>query len=300
MTGSELRSRFQLLGSPVIDQTAAAQIGIISEVWVDLDRQQVVALSVRDSAFDRLERTLELGDRIKIGRDAILVESDDVFEDLDLDGLVKAIGTNVVTETGTRLGRIKDFTFDPKTGEIADVHISSLGIALIPAFLSNTYGMKSEEIVSVGGDIIAADGAETRLFEVSTSLITQLIGVGRPPWELQMDTPVLPSAAETVEEEEEAYYGKEYEDEYEDEYEEEPEGEYEEGYEEEPEEEYEEEYEEDKDDYIAEEEAEEFEEDYESEYEEAAREIDREPASDEPLDLPVDVPEGEFLHEEPT
>ena len=153
MAGSELRSRFRVLGSPVIDQATAAQVGIVSSVWVDLDEQRVVALSVRDSAFDRVDRTMELSDRITIGRDAILVQSDDVFEDFDLSGLVRAIGTDVVTETGTRLGRVKDFMFDPVTGEIADVHISSLGVPLIPAFLSNTYGMKSDEVVSVGGGI---------------------------------------------------------------------------------------------------------------------------------------------------
>ena len=291
MADSELRSRFKLLGSPVIDRTTAAQVGIISEVLVDLERQQVVALKVRDSAFERLERTLEIGEQITIGRDAILIESEDVFEDLDLEGLDKVIGTNVVTETGTRLGRVKDFMFDPATGEIADVYISSLGIALIPAFLSNTYGMKSEEIVSVGGDIIAADATESRLFEVSTSFVTQLIGVGRPPWELQMDTPVLPSAAETVEEEEEAYYGKEYEDEYEEEYEDE--------IEEEIEDEYEEEYEEEEDvDSIEEEE--DYDEDYESEYEAAVQETEEEPASDEPVELPVQTAEEEYEPEEPT
>ncbi|MGK7913839.1 MAG: PRC-barrel domain-containing protein [Synechococcus sp.] len=291
MTGSELRSRFRVLGSPVIDQATAAQIGIVSSVWVDLEAQRVVALSVRDSAFDRVDRTMELSDRITIGRDAILVQSDDVFEDFDLSGLVRAIGTDVVTETGTRLGRVKDFMFDPITGEIADVHISSLGVPLVPAFLSNTYGMKSDRVVSVGGDIIAADETEAELFEVSTSVITKLIGVGRPPWELQMDTSVLPSAAEVVEEDEEAYYDKEYEGEYE--------------------EEYEEEYEDTARDYDAEEYEddievsaepdggeEEYNENYESEYEAAVRDESQEPASDAPVNFPVEVAEGEAISED--
>ncbi|MGK7907861.1 MAG: PRC-barrel domain-containing protein [Synechococcus sp.] len=291
MAASEFRSRFQVLGSPVIDQTSAAQVGIVSEVWVDLERQQVLALSVIDSAFDRIERFLVLGDRVKIGRDAILIESDDAFEEPDLEGLEKVIGLNVVTETGTRLGRIKNFLFDPDSGEIIDYHVSSLGIPLIPAFLSNTYGMKAEELVSVGGDLIAADGTENRLFEVSTSFITQLIGVGRPPWEMQMDVPVLPSAAEPEEEDEEAYYSKEYEEEYEEEEEEYAGEDYEDG--------VEEDYvdEEDRGDYVEDEVEEDYAEDYESEYAEAAEES-QEPVDAEPLETPVEIAEPETIEEE--
>ncbi|WP_017326693.1 PRC-barrel domain-containing protein [Synechococcus sp. PCC 7336] len=276
-TALEPRSRFQLLGTPVIDQSTAAQVGLVSDVWVDLEQQQVVALSVRESPFSSLSRTMALGERVRLGKDAILIDTEAVFEDYDLSDLVKAIGSKVVTETGTRLGSVKDFTFDPETGDIANIHLSALGLPLLPGFIVNTYAMQASEIVSVGGDIIAADEAETRLIEVSTSILTKLFGVGRPPWEMLAETPILPSAAESVEEEE-AYYEEEYEEEYDDEYEEEEELA-----------EEEEIYEEDAEIYAA---ADGEDEEYSDEYDETYEDSE-ETAAGEPLEPFEELPEKE-------
>ncbi|MEN9245318.1 MAG: PRC-barrel domain-containing protein [Thermostichales cyanobacterium SRBZ-1_bins_19] len=218
---AELLLRSQVLGTQVINQADAARVGIVSQVWVDPERQEVLVLSSREQAFGGSTQTLYLGKVTAVGPDAILIPNEEAFEDLDLSDLERVVGSEVITEDGLRLGKVKDFQFDRLSGEITSLILSSWGIPLLPGFLVSTYQLDAEEIRSMGRDrIMVRAGAETRLEQLSRSIFEQL-GLGKPPWLQEAMPPALPSAATGPAAEEE-----EYEERYEEDAEE-PEGDYE-------------------------------------------------------------------------
>ncbi|MEO1131294.1 MAG: PRC-barrel domain-containing protein [Cyanobacteria bacterium J06639_1] len=214
MSAAELRLRSQVLGTQTIAQDTAMRVGVVNEVWVDLDAKQVLAFDIqRGQVFGGDVIGLEVASVGILGRDAILVKDDDAFANLDTDECSRVVGSTVVTETGTALGRIRDFAFDPETGDIAYFVLSNLGLP-IPGVFDSTYEMAAAEVRSVGGDrILVADATETRLVPLQQSILEQTFGIGKPPW-MREDMPTaLPSAAAEVEEEE--YYDDDYADEYE-------------------------------------------------------------------------------------
>ncbi|GAB4210928.1 MAG: hypothetical protein OHK0012_02500 [Synechococcales cyanobacterium] len=218
---SELLLRSQVLGTQVINQADAARIGIISQVWVDPQAQQVLVLSSREQAFSGGTQTLLLERVAAVGRDAILVASEEALEDLDLSDLERVVGCEVISEDGVRLGKVKDFEFDRATGEITSLILSSLGIPLLPGFLLSTYQLQAADIKAMGRDrVMVVEGAETRLVQLSRSVFEQF-GLGKAPWMQDALPPALPSAASGDDRDEE--YDERYEEEYEDETEEEEE-----------------------------------------------------------------------------
>ncbi|MFS8863275.1 PRC-barrel domain-containing protein [Synechococcus sp. H55.7] len=218
---SEVRRRSQVLGTQVISQVNAARLGVVSEVWADLEAKQVLVLGVLEKAFAGSPRLLELRQVTALGQDAILVPNDEVFDDLDLEGLSRVVGSEVVTEEGIRLGKVKDFQFNSVSGLITGLILSNLGLTFLPGFILSTYLLPADEIVSVGGErLIVADGAETRLTQLAKGIL-ETLGLGKPPWESGVSpAPALPSAVEGSAVEED--YEEEYEEEYEEGAEEDP------------------------------------------------------------------------------
>ncbi|MEM9155455.1 MAG: PRC-barrel domain-containing protein [Cyanobacteria bacterium P01_F01_bin.33] len=217
MTAAELRLRSQVLGTQTLAQDSAMRVGVVNQVWVDLEQKQVLALDVlRGQVFGGDVTGLEFARVGAFGRDAILVENEDVFDNLDTDDLSRVIGSSVVTDAGVALGRIRDFAFDPETGEIAYFILSNLGIPYLPGILDSTYEMAAAEILKGGGDrIIVAESTETRLTVLQRSFLETTFGIGKPPWMVEEFPTALPSAA--VDEDAEDYYEDEYADEYEEE-----------------------------------------------------------------------------------
>ncbi|MEL7084934.1 MAG: PRC-barrel domain-containing protein, partial [Cyanobacteria bacterium J06597_1] len=224
MSAAELRLRSQILGTQTIARDTAMRLGVVNQVWVNLDRKQVLALDVlRGQVFGGDVIGLAFGQVGAFGRDAILVDNEDVFDNLDTDELSRVIGSTVVTETGVTLGRIRDFAFDSETGEIAYFILSNLGIPYLPGILDSTYEMAAAEITNGGGDrLIVAEATETRLTVLKKSFLETTFGIGKPPW-MADELPILPSAAADLDDDEEDYYEDEYAEEYEEEEADEPE-----------------------------------------------------------------------------
>jgi sporulation protein YlmC with PRC-barrel domain len=115
--------------------------------------------------------------------DVILVEDEDVIEDVDIDLYSSVINSEVVTETGEPLGKVRDFQFNLENGELTSLTIASLGYPQIPEQLISTYELSVEEVVSSGPNrIIVFEGAEERLTQITEGVLERL-GIGRPPWD---------------------------------------------------------------------------------------------------------------------
>ena len=182
MASEEIRLRSDFLGTMVVTRDTGKKLGVVSQLWVDIDQQEVVALSLRPNLLYGTPQPMMLGSIRQIG-DVILVDNEDVIEDIDVETYSSLINCEVITETGELLGKVRGYKFDIDTGRVVSLVIASLGIPLIPDQVVSTYEISVDEIVSSGPDrLIVFEGAEERIMQLSVGVLERL-GIGRAPWE---------------------------------------------------------------------------------------------------------------------
>ncbi len=194
-----IRQRASVLGLPVYSKATARRLGIVTQIWLDVDGRKVMGLSVAErylpgTPFGWGEASYLSLDRIAVaGPDALLVDDERVLEDiLESERYSNLIGNEVVTESGEPLGKVRDFKFDAHSGDLLYLILASLGSPYIPANLISTYELDVNEIVAVGRDrIIVTEGMEDRLTQLTTGLLERF-GLGKPPWEQEFEDEYLP------------------------------------------------------------------------------------------------------------
>jgi sporulation protein YlmC with PRC-barrel domain len=199
MTSEQVIRRSDILNTQVITRYHGKRLGIVSQVWVDIDQREVVALGLRDSliSISGLPRYMYLNSINQIG-DVVLVDNEDVIEDIDVETLSNLMNWEVITETGEVLGRVRGFKFNGETGKIYSIVIASLGVPQIPDQFLSTYEISVEEIVSTGPSrLIVFEGAEERINQLTVGVLERL-GIGKAPWERDADEEYGYSAPRTV------------------------------------------------------------------------------------------------------
>ena len=187
MTSEQIRQRSDILGTQVITRSTGRRLGVISQLWVDIDRREVVAMGMRESmlsgVLSNTQQMMLLSSIRQIG-DVILVDDDTVLEeDLNVEAYSTLINCEVITETGELLGKVRGFRFNASNGKLMSLVIASIGIPLIPDQVVSTYELSIEEVVSSGPDrLIVFEGSEDKLTQLTVGLLERL-GIGRPPWE---------------------------------------------------------------------------------------------------------------------
>lgn len=187
MTSEQTIRRSDILNTQVVTGDAR-RLGIISQVWVDVDQREVVAFSLRDSliSVSGVPRYMYL-DSIRKIADVILVDNEDAIEDIDVEAFSNLVNWEVITETGEALGRVRGFKFDTANGKLLTIVIASVGLPQLPEQVLSTYELSIEEIVSTGPNrLIVFEGAEERLTQLSVGLLERL-GIGRAPWDRSGD-----------------------------------------------------------------------------------------------------------------
>ena len=199
MTSEQICQRSDILGTQVITRDRGKRLGVVSQLWVDIDRREVVAIGLRDNMFAvaGMPRFMFLSNVSEIG-DVLLVEDESAIEDdVDVEIYSILINSEVITETGELLGRVRGFRFDPEDGKLVSIIIASLGIPQIPDQVLSTYELGIEEIVSSGPNrLIVFEGSEERLRQLSVGLLER-VGLGQAPWEREEDEGYYPKPVAT-------------------------------------------------------------------------------------------------------
>ena len=187
MTSEQSFQRSDIIGTQVITQDSGKRLGVVSQLWVDIDRREVVAMGIQDNVMtgvvSNIEQTMLMSDVQKMG-DVVLVADDSVLDDdVDVERYSNLVNCEVITETGEMLGKVRGFRMDPKDGKVTSLMIASLGIPRIPEQLISTYELGIDEIVSSGPDrLIVFEGAEQKMNQVTVGILERL-GIGTPPWD---------------------------------------------------------------------------------------------------------------------
>lgn len=179
--------RADLVGTQIITRASGKRLGVVSQLWVDVDRREVVAVGMRESmlsgVLSNIQQVMLLSSVRQIG-DVILVDDDNVVEDdFNDEAYSILINSEVITETGELLGKVRGFKFDNQDGRIESIVIASIGLPQIPDQLISTYELSMNEVVSSGPDrLIVFEGAEEKLSQLTVGLLER-IGIGKPPWD---------------------------------------------------------------------------------------------------------------------
>ena len=188
-------TRGQLVRKDVVTRTGGTRLGNVSQLWVDTDEWEVVALDCRPVGNGVLSPVVNavglrgavdhvlLSSLRQVG-DVVLVHDESAVERRwSSYGLSTVVGCDVVTERGTYIGRVRDFEFDPEDGLVQRLIVDALGLPAVPTEVVSAYAVDVSEILSSGAErIIVADGAEARVEQLSASLL-QRLQLAAPPWE---------------------------------------------------------------------------------------------------------------------
>ncbi|MGL5082627.1 MAG: PRC-barrel domain-containing protein [Microcoleaceae cyanobacterium] len=185
MTFETTCQRSEILGTQVITRDRAKRLGIVSQLWVDVDRREIVAMGLRENilALAGVSKFLYLSNIREIG-DVILVDDERAIEDdFDTEAHSTLINSEVITETGEPLGRVRGFKFDSRDGKLLSIIVASIGIPQIPDQVISTYELSVDQIVSSGPNrLIVFEGSEDQLQQISVGVLERL-GLGEAPWE---------------------------------------------------------------------------------------------------------------------
>lgn len=185
MTSEKIRQRSELLGTQIITRDKGKRLGVVSQLWVDVDRREVVAIGLRDNilAVAGIPKFMFLKNIREIG-DVILVDNEEVLEeDIDTEAYSSLINSEVLTENGELLGRVRGFKLDTRDGKVLSLIIASIGIPQIPEQILSTYELSIDEIVSSGPNrLIVFEGSEEKLQQLTVGVLERL-GLGEAPWQ---------------------------------------------------------------------------------------------------------------------
>ncbi len=191
MTSEYIWQRSDLLNTQVITRDTGKRLGVVSEVLVDIDRREVVALGLRESLISRIVPGVPqymLLNQIRQVGDVILVDDDRVLDqEVAVESYSRLIASEVITETGELLGKVRGFKFDIESGKVQSLILASIGMPMIPDQIVSTYELPIEEIVSSGPDrLIVFEGAEEHLVQITVGVLERL-GISAPPWEREFE-----------------------------------------------------------------------------------------------------------------
>lgn len=189
MTFEQIRQRSDILGTQVITRDRGKRLGVVSQLLVDVDRREVVAIGLRENilAVAGIPKFMFLKNIREIG-DVILVDDEEVVEeDIDAEAYSSLINSEVLTENGELLGRVRGFKFDTRDGKVLSLIIASIGIPQIPEQILSTYELSIDEIVSSGPNrLIVFEGSEEKLQQLTVGVLERL-GLGEAPWRREED-----------------------------------------------------------------------------------------------------------------
>lgn len=141
---------------PVVAVARGVRLGTVQGVELDPQAGQLRYLRVK-AEDHRPDGVISWTDLRSIGRDAVTVETPQALQEaipgIDTDRLISQFGSRqVVTESGTRLGHVSTYEFDPASGSITTYHVALSG--LVNRLTGRDVEFTHAEVRSVGVDAV--------------------------------------------------------------------------------------------------------------------------------------------------
>jgi len=146
----------QLIDKVVLDRATMDECGRIEVMWCYPKVHRVLGFICKSGSFDRTKMAFNLDQLDKIGENGVLVMSDPVETDRDrVQQLESLIGCEVWTDEGKRVGRINDYVFQLKSGNIRHYLLASSGLQGLTGKL---YSLYPSQILGYGRGRVMVSG----------------------------------------------------------------------------------------------------------------------------------------------
>lgn len=178
-----LLPRSILMDKEVITRTSGKRLGYIDDIFVEPIALEVTTLYLRQnvssiSLGSTTREHVSLSSLRQIG-DVVLVHDESSLWDPPGDesmGFVKVVGSEVQTEDGLTLGKVRDFLFNPDSGQMASIRYDALGIPSIPQELLGCSRLDERDIIAVGPSrTIVRRGADKRAVRESEGWVSEYV-----------------------------------------------------------------------------------------------------------------------------
>jgi sporulation protein YlmC with PRC-barrel domain len=137
------------VGRKVISRVSAKELGAVSHLLVDVQRQQIDAVVMGRGKRAELVRWAQLSgfgpDAVMVGDEGGLRPPADDREHAAVDGRLELVGKRVLSERGNELGKLDDVTFDGGTGALQELLIGDRRVPAASLLGSGSYAVVLDE-----------------------------------------------------------------------------------------------------------------------------------------------------------
>lgn len=160
-----------VIGLRVITLERGEKIDDVEDLIYDPTQNRVVALLVDEGGWFSDARVIPFEHVKHIGKDAVMVESDQVLKKASqmperISHIAKddtfLTKTKIITESGTMLGKVTDIHFDSETGDVVELEVSEGGLKDLQ---SGKKRVKVKDIITVGEDATIVKDITKSYFE---------------------------------------------------------------------------------------------------------------------------------------
>lgn len=153
-----------LINLPVITINDGKNVNTIKDVVYDGATNQVTAFVVDEKGWFNDAKIILIGDIKSIGKDAVLIENESkiVNADSQVDQSIALTANNdnfldtnqVITQSGTKLGKVTDIYFNEITGKLEAIEVSE---GFLKNMVSGTKKIEIDDIITVGTENLIVD-----------------------------------------------------------------------------------------------------------------------------------------------
>ncbi len=138
----------KLLGRLVLDCKTTEELGRVDQVWINPETHCAIAIRCQAGFLGKNKQTFTWNQITAIGEDSLLVDPTLISSaDLMVDKADPGINREVWTDSGNQVGKVIDYRFDPKTGQIDAYLFTSKGWT---SLIEGVYAIPITTITSMG------------------------------------------------------------------------------------------------------------------------------------------------------
>lgn len=153
----EYVKRSDLIDQLVLDRSTMEELGRVEVLWSYPKVHRVFGFICKSGFLDRRKTAFNLDQIDRLGTNGVLVNSAPVETDQErVQQIQTLIGSEVWTDEGNRIGRITDFIFDLKTGNIQQYLLASSGLR---GLAGTVYSLYPSQILSLGSTRVMVSAA---------------------------------------------------------------------------------------------------------------------------------------------
>ncbi len=157
----EVLRHSELLSQLVLDRATMEEVGRIETLWMYIPAHRVLGFICKAGFLGRQKFAFNLSQLQAIGDKSILVEDAPQATDGEkVRQLESLINAEVWTDAGNKIGKITDYRFRLKEGDITDYLFTANGLS---AITDGVYRLRPSQILSLGRRVVVAVDTVERL-----------------------------------------------------------------------------------------------------------------------------------------